>query len=59
MRIAIIGCGVGGMGAAIALARDGHEINLFDRFDAPAAVGAGLLLQPSGFGSARRAGPAR
>ncbi len=48
MRIAIIGCGVGGMSAAIALARDGHEINLFDRFDAPAAVGAGLLLQPSG-----------
>lgn len=48
MRIAIIGCGVGGMGAAIALARDGHAITLFDRFEAPSAVGAGLLLQPSG-----------
>jgi 2-polyprenyl-6-methoxyphenol hydroxylase-like FAD-dependent oxidoreductase len=48
MRIAIIGCGVGGMGAAIALTRDGHDITLFDRFEAPSAVGAGLLLQPSG-----------
>ncbi len=48
MRIAIIGCGVGGMGAAIALARDGHDITVFDRFEAPSAVGAGLLLQPSG-----------
>jgi 2-polyprenyl-6-methoxyphenol hydroxylase-like FAD-dependent oxidoreductase len=36
------------MGAAIALARDGHDISLFDRFAAPSAVGAGLLLQPSG-----------
>ena len=48
MRIGIVGCGIGGMAAAIALAREGHGVTLFERFDAPAPVGAGLLLQPSG-----------
>jgi 2-polyprenyl-6-methoxyphenol hydroxylase-like FAD-dependent oxidoreductase len=47
-RIGIVGCGIGGMGAAIALARDGHEVTLFERFAEPHPVGAGLLLQPSG-----------
>lgn len=48
MRIGIVGCGIGGMAAAIALKRGGHDVTLFERFDRPAPVGAGLLLQPSG-----------
>ncbi|HWA21700.1 MAG TPA: NAD(P)/FAD-dependent oxidoreductase [Caulobacterales bacterium] len=48
MRIGIVGCGIGGMAAAIALAREGHGVTLFERFNEPAPVGAGLLLQPSG-----------
>jgi 2-polyprenyl-6-methoxyphenol hydroxylase-like FAD-dependent oxidoreductase len=47
-RIGIVGCGIGGMGAALALARDGHDVALFERFAQPHPVGAGLLLQPSG-----------
>ncbi|HXC57291.1 MAG TPA: NAD(P)/FAD-dependent oxidoreductase [Rhizomicrobium sp.] len=48
MRIGIIGCGVAGQAAAIALARDGHDVTLVERFAVARPVGAGLLLQPSG-----------
>ncbi|MGD2131348.1 MAG: NAD(P)/FAD-dependent oxidoreductase [Maricaulaceae bacterium] len=48
MRIAVIGCGVGGMAAALGLKRGGHEVEIFERFEEPKPVGAGLLLQPTG-----------
>lgn len=48
MRCAVIGCGVGGIAAALALARRGHEVALFEAFDTPRPLGSGLLLQPSG-----------
>ena len=48
MRIGIIGCGIAGQAAAIALARDGHDVTVFERFAEARPVGAGLLLQPSG-----------
>jgi len=48
MRIGVIGCGVAGMASAMYLARDGHDVTIFDRFAEPRALGAGLLLQPSG-----------
>ncbi len=48
MRIGIVGCGIGGMAAALALSRDGHDVTIFERFDTPHPVGAGLLLQPTG-----------
>jgi salicylate hydroxylase len=47
-RIAIAGCGPAGLAAALLLARDGHAVELFDRFDAPRPLGSGLMLQPSG-----------
>lgn len=47
-RIAIVGCGPAGLAAALLLARDGHAVELFDRFDAPRPLGSGLMLQPSG-----------
>lgn len=47
-RFAIIGCGTAGLATAIHLARAGHEISIFERFSEPAAVGAGILIQPSG-----------
>lgn len=47
-RIAIIGAGTAGLASAILLARRGHLITLFERADALAPVGAGLLLQPAG-----------
>lgn len=48
MRIAIAGLGIGGGAAAIALARSGHEVTVFEQAAAPGPVGAGFLLQPSG-----------
>lgn len=47
-RFAIIGCGTAGLAAAIHLARSGHDVSIFERFPEPAAVGAGILIQPSG-----------
>lgn len=35
MRIAIVGAGVAGLGSAIALARDGHDVTLFERDSTP------------------------
>lgn len=48
MRIAIIGAGMGGLASASLLADQGHEITVFDRFDAPKPVGSGLVIQPVG-----------
>lgn len=56
MKVLVIGCGIGGMAAAAALARDGHSVSIAERFDAPRPVGAGLLLQPSGLDALDRLG---
>ncbi len=48
MRIAVIGCGIGGMAAALALKRTGNDVTIFERFPAAQPLGAGLLLQPTG-----------
>jgi 2-polyprenyl-6-methoxyphenol hydroxylase-like FAD-dependent oxidoreductase len=50
MRIAIVGYGTAGQAAAIFLARDGHAIDMFERSAELRPVGAGFLLQPTGFG---------
>ncbi len=46
--IAIVGCGSTGLAAASFLKRDGHRVTLFEQFDTPRPLGAGLLLQPTG-----------
>lgn len=48
LRIAIAGCGPAGLAAALLLDRQGHDVTLFERFDAPRPIGSGLMLQPSG-----------
>ena len=48
MRVAIAGFGIGGAALSIALARDGHEVTVYERAPDPGPVGAGFLLQPSG-----------
>jgi 2-polyprenyl-6-methoxyphenol hydroxylase-like FAD-dependent oxidoreductase len=48
MKIAVIGCGVGGQAAALFLKRSGHDVEIFERFPEAKPVGAGLLLQPPG-----------
>jgi len=56
MDIAIVGCGVAGQTAAIALSRAGHAVTVFERFPAARPLGAGLLLQPSGLAALERLG---
>lgn len=48
LNIAVIGCGPGGMTAALFLSRQGHHVTLFERFIEPQPLGSGLLIQPSG-----------
>ena len=48
MRIGIAGAGIGGLAAAALLARDGHQVTVFDQFEAPRPVGSGLVIQPVG-----------
>lgn len=46
--IAIAGCGIGGLAAALALHAQGHQVTLYERFDEPQPLGSGLMIQPSG-----------
>lgn len=48
MRIAVVGCGIAGLAAALFLNRTGHEVRLFEQAPSPGPAGSGLLLQPPG-----------
>ena len=48
MDIAIAGAGIGGLASATFLARVGHRVTVFDQFDSPEPIGAGLMLQETG-----------
>ncbi len=48
MDIAVAGCGPAGLAAALLLARHGHRVTVFEQFDAPAPIGSGLMIQPTG-----------
>ena len=43
-RVAVIGAGPGGLGAALAFHRAGHEVRLFERQDAVRPLGGAVLL---------------
>ena len=48
LKIAIIGSGTAGLSAACYLTKDNHDVQIFERFEQPKPLGAGLLLQPTG-----------
>lgn len=48
MRIGIVGAGIGGLVAALALARRGHEIAVYEQAKVLKEVGAGLQISANG-----------
>ncbi|WP_250032823.1 FAD-dependent oxidoreductase [Paractinoplanes maris] len=47
-RITVVGGGIGGLTAALLLARTGADVTVLERAPQPKEVGAGLLIQPNG-----------
>jgi 2-polyprenyl-6-methoxyphenol hydroxylase-like FAD-dependent oxidoreductase len=46
--VVVVGAGIGGMAAALLLARAGASVSLLEHAATPTMVGAGILLQPNG-----------
>ncbi|MBO9497964.1 MAG: FAD-dependent monooxygenase [Novosphingobium sp.] len=59
LDIGIAGCGIAGLSAALLLHRQGHRVTLYDRFEEPRPLGAGLMIQPTGLAVLDRLGLAR
>lgn len=47
-HIGIVGAGTAGLATAIAFARSGHRVHVFEKHPSLAALGAGVLIQPQG-----------
>lgn len=56
LDIAIVGAGVAGLAAGIALARAGHRVVAYERVPQSRPVGSGLMLQPTGLAALQRLG---
>jgi salicylate hydroxylase len=54
LRVAVVGGGIGGAAAALALRRRGIDVHLYEQAPALAEVGAGVALQPNGIRMLRR-----
>ncbi|MCJ1388702.1 hypothetical protein MMC18_001551 [Xylographa bjoerkii] len=46
-QVAIVGCGIGGLAAAIGITNAGHKVTIFERASKLAQVGAGIQLAPN------------
>ncbi len=55
-NIAVTGCGPAGLAAALLLHREGHRVQIYERFDRPRPLGAGLMIQPTGLAVLRAMG---
>jgi len=47
LKIVILGGGIGGLSSAIALKQAGFEVEVFERHDKPAEIGAGIVCWPN------------
>ncbi len=48
MDVGIVGCGFAGAAATLFLTRAGHRVTTYEAVPEPGAVGAGIILQPTG-----------
>ena len=48
MRILIVGAGIGGLTAALALTRDGHDVEVYEQAPRLAELGAGVQISANG-----------
>ncbi len=51
-----MGAGFAGLASATLLARAGHQVTVLEKFAQPKAVGAGVLVQPTGLAAIRQIG---
>lgn len=56
MKINIIGAGIGGLTAAIALEKKGHQVELYDAAAALRPIGSGIIMASNAMQIARRLG---